>query len=451
MPPVTLARAAAVAALTLVLAAPATAQVDPPSPAAGLTPNGRKLDPAGRVTPVGTFPTGGALTPDGRFYWAVDAGRGDNAIRVVDVATGTVAQTLPIPGGYVGIAFAPDGRHAYVSGLRSDSDAGKGLPGADGDVVHVYNVDPRTGVAREGEPIALPQTGDGAAAGDELPPASGVAAWPEGLDVTSDGRYLVVALGQADGALILDLQTREGTLAPVGRYPYGVVTDPRRPVAYVTNERDGTVIAIEVPSGKTLATIEVGGDRGAAYAHPEGIVADPLRDRVYVAVTNRDLVAVIDTDTLALDRYVDVGRPEGIGTAPVALAVGRDADTLYVAGAGEDAVAAVALEQRPTGVPRPRLVVAPRAVSSIARYRRALATPRKRLRGAPRAKRATELRRRYLRGRRVRACGGANAKQDAVYGRAIVRALALRDAARRRGASKAQAKRALDARVARAR
>src|SRR4051812_13546421 len=91
-------------AVLLLVALPAVAAFaqDRVGPQSLLTGNGRKLDPAGRMTPLGAFPTGGALTPDGRFYWAVDAGRGLNAVRVVDVASGDVRQTLPLPGGYVG-------------------------------------------------------------------------------------------------------------------------------------------------------------------------------------------------------------------------------------------------------------------------------------------------------------------------------------------------------------
>src|SRR5882672_6519332 len=99
-------RALAAALLAVAAAVPATvAAQEAPGPATGLTVSGRQLDPAGRLTPVGSFPTGGALTPDGRFYWSVDAGRGATAVRIVDVGTGAVTQALPIPGGYVGIAF----------------------------------------------------------------------------------------------------------------------------------------------------------------------------------------------------------------------------------------------------------------------------------------------------------------------------------------------------------
>src|SRR3954463_6521421 len=360
---------AALLAAAVALPAAAPAQ-DTPSPSTGLTVAGRQLQPAGRLTPVGAFPTGGALTPDGRFYWSVDAGRGNTAVRIVDVATGTVKQALPIPGGYVGIAFAADGRHAYVSGVPADGDFGKGLKGANGDVIHVFDVDPASGNATEADPIPLPNARDGAAAQDELPQASNVNAWPEGLDVTADGKYLVVALGQADQVAIIELATRKATLANVGRYPYGVVVDPRRPRAYVTNERDGTVSAIEIPSGKALGTVDVGGARGAAYAHPQGIVADPLRDRVYVAVTDRDLVAVLDTSRLKLERYIDVGRPgTPLGTAPVSPAVAPGGDTLYVATAGGDSLVAIALERRPGAGAKAHTVYHSRFVSKIKRYR----------------------------------------------------------------------------------
>jgi DNA-binding beta-propeller fold protein YncE len=464
------------ALLALAAALPAASAQETPGPGAALTGNGRHLEPAGRLTQVGSFPTGGALTPDGRFYWTVDAGRGATSVRVLEVATGAVKQTLPIPGGYVGITFAPDGRRAYVSGAPADGDFGRGLKGEDGDVIHVFDVDPASGAATEVEPIALPDARDGAAAQDELPPASAVNAWPGGLDVTPDGKFLVIALGQADQLAIVDFRPGGGdpTLANVGRYPYGVVVDPKRPRAYVTNERDGTVSVIEIPSGESLATIEVGGERGSAYAHAEGIAADPVRDRVYVAVTDRDLVAVIDTKELKLERHVDVGRSDAaIGSAPVEPSVAPNGDTLYVSNAGEDAVVAIALERRPPPNAKPHRVVRVRSVGNIRRYRTALVKARKarakairraRARGtaAQRRRRTARIRRlhaqrvralrlRYLRGTVATACGGPNRMQEAAFRGAILRALDLRAKALRRGQAKARVERAFRRRVAAAR
>src|SRR4051795_3553875 len=94
-----IAAAAAVVSLAGVAAAD-----DTPSPNTQLTPSGRQLDPAGRMTQVGAFPTGGALSPDGRFYWTVDSGRGATAVRVGELATGAGTQVLPTPGGPGGSA-----------------------------------------------------------------------------------------------------------------------------------------------------------------------------------------------------------------------------------------------------------------------------------------------------------------------------------------------------------
>jgi DNA-binding beta-propeller fold protein YncE len=444
------------AAAALASLAGAAAADDTPSPTAQLTVSGRQLDPAGRMTQVGAFPTGGALSPDGRFYWTVDAGRGATAVRVIDVQSGAVKQALPIPGGYLGIAFAPDGRRVYVSGVPTDGDFGKGLKGEGGDVIHVFDVNSSTGAATEADPIPLPDAKDGAAAQDELPQASGVSDWPEGLAVTPDGKRLVVALGQADQVAIVDLTApaHPTTLADVGRYPYGVAIDPRRPRAYVTNERDGTVSAIELPSGKTLATIEVGGRRGAAYAHPEGIAADPVHDRVYVAVTDRDLVAVIDTKALKLERYVDVGRKDAaLGTAPIQTAVAPEGETLYVANAGEDSITAIALEQRPPAKTKRHTVYKQRSLKKIRRFRMLAANAHRKLHEGRRyKKRLAKLRRVYLRGTARKACGGPTKKQDHRYGNAVLRALRLRaKAIRNHPRKREQANRAFTKRVERAR
>src|SRR4051794_35162623 len=146
------------------LVAPPALADGPIGPSLSITGNGRHLRPAGAMVTVGDFPMAGAITPDGRFYWAVDAGHGHNDVRIVDVAGRRVVQTLPLPGAGWGIAIAPDGRHAYVPGTAKGSDTPEGpTKGDDGDVVHVFDVDPRTGLATERDPIALPQSGPGSA------------------------------------------------------------------------------------------------------------------------------------------------------------------------------------------------------------------------------------------------------------------------------------------------
>ena len=105
-------------------------------PSLRLTANGHRLHPAGQLTMVGDFPTGSAVVPGGgRFLWVADCGHGKDDIKVVDVARGSVIQTLPLPGCYGGVAFAPDGRHAYVGGTPKGSEPTEGpTKGDQGDV-----------------------------------------------------------------------------------------------------------------------------------------------------------------------------------------------------------------------------------------------------------------------------------------------------------------------------
>jgi YVTN family beta-propeller protein len=347
-------RAAVILAALLGLAAAAVAVASVTDGRIGpdrfLTANGRQLVPAGRLTTVGDFPTGGALTPDGHFYWAVDAGHGHDDVQVVAVGTGDIVQNLVLPGASGGVAFAPGGRTAYVSGEPKGDDVPDGPTVGDaGDVIHVFGVDPATGHATERTPIQLPATSGGTAQSH-----GAKTGWPQELAVTPDGKRLVVALNQADQVAIVDLSTGVSRLVKVGRYPYGVAIDPDGTTAYVTDEYDGDVSLVDIAAGTRTGTIPVGGssnpDGGPnpnQNAHPEGIVVDPHRTRAYVAVTNRDRIAVIGTKSRSVVRYIDVGRPAGFGAAPVALGLAPDGRTLYSADSGEDAVAAISLTARP--------------------------------------------------------------------------------------------------------
>jgi DNA-binding beta-propeller fold protein YncE len=112
-------------------------------PDSGITANGRlhALDAAVKLVSVGNFPTGGALTPDGRYYWAVSTGRGKNDVRIVDLADRKVQQVIPIPGGSGGIALSATQPIAYVSGVADSSHADEqqpSLPGRGGDVIQVF-------------------------------------------------------------------------------------------------------------------------------------------------------------------------------------------------------------------------------------------------------------------------------------------------------------------------
>ena len=315
--------------------------------------SGRKLLPLGRLTTVGNFPTGGRLTPDGRFYWSVSAGHGQNDVQIVDVATGAVIEVLPLPGSYGQMVFAPDGKTAYVSGesIGTSTPSGRTL-GDSGDVIHVFTVDTVTGTATETAPITLPTTSGGSARLQSFPPSTAsLPSFPVGLAITPDARTLVVALYNADAAAVITLATGATTIVSTGAYPYGVAIERSGRYAYVSNAFDGTLSRIDLTNtGTAVTTIRgIGGPAGDKNAQPQFLFADPGSDTLYVAVTNHDGVAIVSTLSNAVTQFVSLKRSEGYGSQPVGLALAPDRQTLYVANAGENAIAEITLVNRADG------------------------------------------------------------------------------------------------------
>ncbi|HEX2016222.1 MAG TPA: YncE family protein, partial [Solirubrobacteraceae bacterium] len=306
--------------------------------------SGRQLHPFGLLVALGNFPVGGAVTPDGRFYWTVSAGRGLNDVRIVSLASGQVAQVVRLPGASGGIVMDPVRPLVYVSGV-GDSDAGHapqrtppGTPGAGGDVIHVFRYD-RSGHASFDHLIDVPAP-SGASAPQNFPPTNTArVAWPDRLAIAPDGARLLVPLNLADQAAVIDVSTRAVSYVKTGNYPYGAAVSRDGKLGFVSNETPGTVSVIDMGSATKLKDIQVGGH----LSHPEALLSDPHADRVYATVTNSDQVAVIDTKAQQLEHVVPVGRSEGLGTSPVALAETPDGRRLLVAEAGADELSVLAL------------------------------------------------------------------------------------------------------------
>ena len=292
---------------------------------------------------LGHFPTGGAATPDGRFYWTVSTGRALNDIRIVSVASKhpRVIQVLPLPGASGGIAIDAKRSRVYVSGIPDSTNADERRPrllGRNGDVIHVFHYNPRTGRAKETGIIPVP------------PPASapipqsfpahelGRESWPDRLAVSPNGRTLLVPLNLADAAAVLDIRSHRVRYVHTGPYPYGAAILPGGRIGLVSNEGPGTVSVIALRSATRIKNIQV----GANLSHPEGIAVNPKQPRAYVAIANEDQVAVIDTRHMRLAKVLSVERSHG-GESPAALAVTPNGRRLLVAEAAADELAVFAL------------------------------------------------------------------------------------------------------------
>jgi DNA-binding beta-propeller fold protein YncE len=301
--------------------------------------NGRALAPYGTTAALGNFPSGGRATPNGRFFWTVSTGRGANDVRIVSVRTGKVLQTLPLPGASGGIAMDPKRPLVYVSGVHDShhklQQSPPGTPGIDGDVVHVFSYSTRFGRAKFERVIKVPPPSDAAVPQDFPPTNSKKVAWPDRLAVAPDGKRLLVPLNLADAAAIVDTASGAVRYVKTGNYPYGAAILADGKTGLVSNETPGTVSVVDLDAAKKVKDIQV----GPHLSHPEAIAVDPKAARAYVTVTNSDQVAVIDTKELKVARTLSVERPQGLGAAPVDLAVAPDGGHLLVADEGTDDVA----------------------------------------------------------------------------------------------------------------
>jgi YVTN family beta-propeller protein len=298
-----------------------------------------------------------ATSPDGRTLLILTSGynqlldragkviraASDEYVFVYDIAHDRPArrQVLRVPNTYMGVAFAPDGRHFYVSGGVDDG-------------VHVFQR--KDGVWSE-DAAALVRLGHHA--------AKGLGAAPEvaGLAVSADGSRLVAANFYDDSVSIvplagglaagppLELSLQPGHGRAGGTYPYWVAIKGSR-TAYVSSMRDREVDVVDL-GGRTPTVIA----RIPVRGNPNRMVLNRAGSRLYVASDNADVVSVIDTSSNRVLGAIRTIAPPALmapgayfhGVAPNGLVLSPDERRLYVTNGGENAVAILTLG---AGMPR---------------------------------------------------------------------------------------------------
>jgi len=194
-----------------------------------------------------------------------------------------------------------------------------------------------------------------------------------GVTLISGPSRALVALTFNDELAIVDRATGTAAKIKTGIAPFGVVVNAARTVAYVSNwggrfprqgdrtattgnERNadhvvvdargivasGTVARVDLKTNELTHVIEVG-------LHPTGMALDEARQRLYVANSNSDSVSVIDTRSNTVHGNIPIQPFErkAAGAAPEALVLGKDGQHLYVACAGLNAIAVIALRPSP--------------------------------------------------------------------------------------------------------
>ncbi|MFL5736775.1 MAG: bifunctional YncE family protein/alkaline phosphatase family protein [Actinomycetota bacterium] len=311
-----------------------TRRVPGPQPdGTSVTPEGWSVTPAGHQTKVGPGPMAVAASPRGNLVLVADGGYSDHALLAIDPATGSVIQKIKAPGGkstggpwniswghshgyYAGLAFSPDGSHAWASDGVGSS-------------LHTYTIDGRA--VSEGKRIRLTDN------------VGNAGAYPAGIALSSSARRLYVVGNLDDTLYVVNTQTaRVVNTVAVGHLPFGVALSLDGSRGFVSNWGQQTVSVVDTQTNKVIRTVKVG-------LHPGAIAASPTRNEIYVANSDSDSVSVLDGATGSVLRTIDL-RPypkAPSGGSPNAVAVSPDGSTLYVTNGGDNDVAVISLSGTP--------------------------------------------------------------------------------------------------------
>ena len=293
----------------------------PQADGTAVTPVGQRVTPTGRQTSLGDLPLNSALSPDGKTLLVTNNGQGTQSLQVVDVAAGTVTQTIPYSSPeslYMGLAWSHDGTKAFASAAANSK-------------IRTYSY--AGGVLTEGASLPLPTT---------APDGTALNLFPAGLALTPDGTHLVVADQLADAVSVVDLGSGAVTTTPVGHRPLWVTLAADGLTAYVTNQGAATVSVVTLAGGvpATTGTLATG-------LHPNKSVLAPDAAHLYVSDGDADTVSVIDlaagtTSSISVAPTAD----SPIGSNPTGLALNADGSKLFVSNSGNNDVAVVDLGTR---------------------------------------------------------------------------------------------------------
>jgi YVTN family beta-propeller protein len=242
-------------------------------------------------------------------------------------------QVLQVPNAFDGLAFNPSGAEFYVSGGTDDN-------------VHFYDFSGGSW-AESGTPLSLGHTHGALGLGNITPGAMGLA-------VTADGKRLVVANYENDTISLIDIAGRkilaELDLRPTngtagGEFPEWVAIQGNR-TAFVSSPRDREIVVVDISTNSPAVT-----DRISVKGQPTRITLNGKQNRLYVAESNSDAVAVINTKTRNIIEEIGTTAPNWAfdndagfkGSSPNSIAVSPDDETLYVTNGGANSVAVIQL------------------------------------------------------------------------------------------------------------
>lgn len=320
----------------------------------------------GAAQRTNSLPVTMAVSPDRRYVAMLNAGYGNagsgyaQSIAILDLQTNQLAdfpdarlkqkahQTY-----FGGLAFSADGTQLFTS-LASLSDPKGELPNDTGNGIAVYGF--ANGKLTPQRIIPLPTVklpaGKKSPAGLFQRLGEGeAAAYPAGIAlIPPDGSSMLVAANLADDAMLFNF--RDGTVQHFdlsssdiipASYPLNVLPARNGRRAWVSLWNGSAVAELDLVTGLVVRRIPLlpPATPTENTSHPTALLLSPDEKTLYVALSNRDKVAVIEAETGRVVRMLNIRLPgqQYGGAMPLALAQTDDGKRLFVSDAGLDAVA----------------------------------------------------------------------------------------------------------------
>lgn len=269
--------------------------------------------------PVGQRPRGITISHDGKLVYLCASD--DDTIEVIDTATRKIVGTLPSGPDPELFVLSPDGKKLYVAN-------------EDDNLVTVIDI----------------ETGDVLA---EVP----VGVEPEGMGISPDGKVMVNTSETTNMAHFIDTDSHEiidNVL--VDARPRFAEFKPDGSEVWVSAEIGGTVSVIDNASRsvKHKITFAIPGLRSEAI-QPVGIRITADGKKAYVALGPANRVAVVNTATYAVEKYILVGqRVWQLAFTPDQKTIistnGVSNDITFIDVASDEAVQSVTVGALPWGV-----------------------------------------------------------------------------------------------------
>jgi DNA-binding beta-propeller fold protein YncE len=320
-----------------------------------------------------SLPVTAVLSPDGKFLALLNNGYGSaeseyrQSVAILDLATNKLTDfpdaRLAVHAKqsyFVGLAWNSNGSELYASiGSLTDPEGKK--PGSTGNGIAVYRF--ANGALTPDRFLKLPLVAITQKRkntyGAEYVPAGQSISYPTGIALVKRpaGDALLVAENLADDAVLIDahdgrvlqrFDLGRGKSVP-STFPYIVVVNRDGTRGWCSLWNGSSVAELDLRAGKVVRETALLAPKVEtdASSHPTALLLSPDEKRLYVALANRDKVAVLSTAEGKLQRYLDARLPHQSygGNYPLALAISADGNTLYVADSSSDAVAVFDLRE----------------------------------------------------------------------------------------------------------